>query len=157
MSTPQTEANKDGQSTGLALATGSESSRKERAWRRYRESECFESDGKANAFSKGFDAGEVITPDKWNSLLGERDHLFGALRAIQRIWQTQSEACADNSRAAELMAEQARSATAYLDGTGSVSTAVSSASAPTKPAIDAPTTPIASQSAAWSGPLTAQP
>lgn len=90
-------------------------SRKEKAWRKYKAAECFDSDGKANAFSKGFDAGEVITPDKWNDLVGERDHLLGAIRVMQRIWQTQSEACADNSRAAELMAEQARSATAYLD------------------------------------------
>lgn len=37
-----------------------------------------------------------------------------ALHIIANIWQTQSEACADNSRAGELMAEQARKAIAKL-------------------------------------------
>ena len=58
---------------------------------------------------------KIVTASEWNERLGERDHLLGALRAIQRIWQTQSEACADNSRAGELMAQEARNATAFLD------------------------------------------
>jgi len=37
-----------------------------------------------------------------------------ALHTIAHIWQTQSEACADNSRAGELMAEQARNAITRL-------------------------------------------
>ncbi len=58
---------------------------------------------------------ERITADKWNDLLAQRDHLFASLRHIQRIWKTESEACADNSRVAELMACAARDATAYVD------------------------------------------
>lgn len=37
-----------------------------------------------------------------------------ALQSILHTWQTQSEACADNSRCAELMAEEAREAIAQL-------------------------------------------
>jgi hypothetical protein len=58
---------------------------------------------------------KIVTASEWNERIGERDHLVGALREIQRIWRTQSEACADNSRAGELMAEAARKATAYLE------------------------------------------
>jgi hypothetical protein len=39
-----------------------------------------------------------------------------ALHRIQYIWQVGSEACADNSRAGELMAEKAREAIAQLSG-----------------------------------------
>ncbi len=52
---------------------------------------------------------------EWGDKIGERDHLIGALRAIQRCWQRHSEACADNSHAGEVMVEIARHATEYLD------------------------------------------
>lgn len=84
---------------------------KERAWLKYQEAECFESDGRANGFSKGFDAGRAccpITADQWNNLLGERDHLRSQLHEIFHVWTTQSEACADNSAVGEKMAQIAR-------------------------------------------------
>lgn len=36
---------------------------------------------------------KIVTATEWNERIGERDHLLGALRGIQRIWKTQSEAC----------------------------------------------------------------
>ena len=61
----------------------------------------------------------ILTADQWNEKIAERDHLVGALCSIQRLWSTQSEACADNSRVAYAMAETARTALAYLDSPNS--------------------------------------
>lgn len=84
---------------------------KEKAWQEYQQSECFESDGRANGFSKGFDAGQAsrpITADRWNDLLGERDHLRAQLTEIYQTWTKDAEAGADNSAVAFQMAEIAR-------------------------------------------------
>ncbi len=51
-----------------------------------------------------------ITADKWNNLVGHRDHLHAQLRKIERLWGTDSEACADNGNLAFQMAQVARAA-----------------------------------------------
>jgi hypothetical protein len=53
---------------------------------------------------------KLVTAEEWNAALALRDHLIGALREIQRAWNIEAEACADNSAVAAKMARTATSA-----------------------------------------------
>lgn len=64
---------------------------KEAAWQAYKESECFESDGRANGFSKGYDAGlesaravvaEYLAASACNVPADRVQRAWEALRAI---------------------------------------------------------------------------